>query len=134
MAVRPIPEGFHNVTPSLVVNCCETYRLREKGSFGGQEVRRMPPPGGKMMHAEVKIGHSIVMLSDAVAQSPNIRALFLYVNDVETTYRRAVRAVATPRSKPTNMFWGDRVAEVRDQCGKHWSLAVHKGDVSPHEI
>jgi PhnB protein len=69
-----------------------------KGSFGGQEVIRMPAPGGKIEHAEVKIGDSIVTLSDAVAQSPNVRSLFLYVNDVDTTHQRAVRAGATSLS------------------------------------
>jgi uncharacterized glyoxalase superfamily protein PhnB len=105
-----------------------------KGSFGGQEVIRMPAPGGKIEHAEVKIGDSIVTLSDAVAQSPNVRSLFLYVNDVDTTHQRAVRAGATSLSYRPTGSWGERVAEVRDQCGNRWSLATHKEDVLPQEI
>jgi PhnB protein len=134
MAVRPIPEGFHTVTPSLVVNGAAKLIDFIKASFGGEEVVRMPAPDGKIMHAEVKIGDSLVMLTDAMRQSPNVSSLFLYVNDVDATYQRALKAGAASLSEPTNMFWGDRMAEVRDQCGNHWSIATHKEDVSPQEM
>ena len=134
MAVRAIPEGFHTVTPSLVVNDAAKLIDFIKAGLGGNEVMRMPGPGGKIMHAEVKIGDSIVMLTDAMQQSPTTTSLFLYVNDVDATYQRAVKAGGKSEREPTNMFWGDRVAEVSDQFGNRWSIATHKEDVSPQEM
>ena len=136
MAVRPIPEGFHTVTPSLVVNGAAKLIDFIKAGLGGEEIMRMPMPGpgGKIMHAEVKIGDSIVMLTDAMQQQPTTTSLFLYVHDVDATYQRALKAGAKSEREPANMPWGDRMGEVRDAFGNHWSIATHKEDVSPQEM
>jgi len=86
------------------------------------------------MHAEVKIGDSIVMLNDAMQQPPTTTSLFLYVPDVDALYKRAVKAGATSVSEPADMFWGDRMAQVKDHFGNTWGIGTHKEDVSPKEM
>lgn len=134
MAVKPIPEGYHTVTTSLAVKGAAKLIDFLKAAFGGEEAFRMPLPSGEIMHAEVRIGDSVVMLTDAMAQPPTTSSLFLYVNDADAVYRRALKAGASSVSAPTDMFWGDRVAQVKDQFGNHWSIATHKEDVSPQEM
>lgn len=134
MAVKAIPEGYHTVTPSLSVKGAGKFIDFLKAAFGAEEAFRMPMPNGDIMHAEVRIGDSTVMLHDTMGQPPTSSALFLYVNDVDAMHKRAVRAGATSASEPTNMFWGDRVSQVVDQFGNHWSIATHKEDVSPDEM
>ncbi len=90
----------------------------------------MPLPSGEIMHAEVKIGNSIVMLNDTMGQPTTAASLFLYVNDADSVYRQALKAGATSVSEPADMFWGDRVAQVSDQFGNQWWIATHKEDVS----
>ncbi len=94
----------------------------------------MPAPTGEIMHAEVKIGDSVVMLNDAMRQSPTTSSLFLYVTDVDRVYQRALKAGATSLSEPADMFWGDRMAQVNDQFGNQWSIATHVEDVPPQEM
>jgi PhnB protein len=110
MAVKAIPEGYHSVTPSLVVKGADKLIDFIKEAFGAEEAFRMPAPTGEIMHAEVKIGDSVVMLNDAMGQSPTTSSLFLYVTDVDRVYQRALKAGATSVSEPANMFWGDRMA------------------------
>ena len=86
------------------------------------------------MHAEVKIGDSIVMMSDAVREAPMPGSVFLYVNDVDAVYKRALQAGATSQLEPTDMFWGDRFASVKDSFGNKWGMATHKEDVPPEEM
>src|SRR5581483_1499737 len=113
MAVKAVPEGFHTVTPSLAVDGAAKLIDFIKAAFGAEEIMRMPSPDGRIMHAEVKIGDSIVMVNDAMGQSPNASSLFLYVNDADAVYRSAVKAGAVSIQAPADMFWGDRVAQVR---------------------
>jgi uncharacterized glyoxalase superfamily protein PhnB len=134
MAVKAIPDGYHTVTPSLVVKGAAKLIDFIKEAFGGEEAFRMPGPGGAVMHAEVKIGDSVVMLNDAMQQQPTTASLFLYVTDVDGVYKRAVKAGATSLSEPADMFWGDRMAQVKDQFGNQWSIATHKEDVPPQEM
>jgi PhnB protein len=134
MAVKAIPEGYHSVTPSLVVKGAAKLIEFVKEAFGAEEAFRMPGPTGEIMHAEIRIGDSVVMLNDAMRQSPTNSTLFLYVADVDRTYQRALKAGATALSEPANMFWGDRMAQVKDQFGNQWSIATHVEDVPPQEM
>ncbi|HEY6420802.1 MAG TPA: VOC family protein [Candidatus Binataceae bacterium] len=135
MAVKAVPDGYHTVTPFL--NVKGTAKLIDflKSAFGAEEVMRMPGPGGVVMHAEVSIGNSRLMLSEAMQNRATSSSFFyLYVNDVDALYKRAVGAGATPESPPADMFWGDRMGTVKDSFGNTWSLATHKEDPSPEEI
>ena len=134
MAVKPIPDGFHSVTPELNVKGAAKLIDFMKQAFAAEEVMRMPGPGGALMHAEVKIGDSIVMMSDAVREAPMPGSVFLYVNDVDAVYKRALQAGATSQLEPTDMFWGDRFASVKDSFGNKWGMATHKEDVPPEEM
>jgi uncharacterized glyoxalase superfamily protein PhnB len=134
MAVKAIPDGYHTVTPSLVVKGAAKLIDFIKEAFGGEEAFRMPGPGGEVMHAEVRIGDSVVMLNDPMQQQPTTTSLFLYVTDVDGVYKRAVKAGATSLTEPADMFWGDRMAQVKDQFGNQWSIATHKEDVPPQEM
>src|SRR5713101_2049891 len=119
MPVKAVPEGFHTVTPLLVAKGGAKLIDFLKNAFGGEETVRMPLPSGEIMHAEVKIGNSIVMLNDTMGQPTTAASLFLYVNDADSVV-----------SEPADMFWGDRVAQVSDQFGNQWWIATHKEDVS----
>jgi PhnB protein len=134
MAVKAVPEGYHSVTPSLVVKGAAEFIDFVKQAFGAEEVMRMPGPGGQIIHAEIRIGDSVVMLNDAQQQPPTTSSLFLYVTDVDDIYRRAVRAGAVSVSEPSNMFWGDRMAVISDRFGNQWSIATHVEDVPPQEM
>ncbi|MBV8452447.1 MAG: VOC family protein [Deltaproteobacteria bacterium] len=134
MAVKAIPDGYHSVTPSLVVKGAAKLIDFVKAAFGAEEAFRMPAATGEIMHAEVRIGDSVVMLNDAMRQTPTISSMFLYVADVDSVYQRALKAGATPLSEPANMFWGDRMAQVKDEFGNQWSIATHVEDVPPQEL
>jgi PhnB protein len=141
---KAIPEGYHSITPYLVVKDAAQAIEFYKRAFGAQEVARMAGPGGKgIMHAEIKIGDSHVMLSDEMpgtgATSPQSLggttcSLFLYVPDVDSTYRQAVSAGATSTMPVSDQFWGDRFGKLADPFGHQWALATHKEDVSPQEM
>jgi uncharacterized glyoxalase superfamily protein PhnB len=94
----------------------------------------MGGPNGTVLHAELRIGDSIVMISDALRQPPMPACVFLYVGDTDATYRRAIAAGATAVMEPADMFWGDRFARVRDSAGNLWGIATHVEDVTPDEI
>src|SRR5450755_3951271 len=106
MAVKPIPEGYHTVTPSLSLQGAAKFIDFAKAAFGAEEAFRMPLPNGDIMHAEVRIGDSTLMVHDAMGQPPTVSALFLYVADVDAFYKRALSAGATSASAPADMFWG----------------------------
>src|SRR5262245_32721806 len=142
--VKPIPEGYHTVTSYLTVRNATDAIEFYKRAFGAEEVGRMAGPDNKsVMHAEIKIGDSIVMLSDAFPQgdtrSPQSLAgttasLILYVPDVDAAFRRAESAGARATMPPANMFWGDRFGKLTDPFGHVWGLATHMEDVSPEEM
>jgi PhnB protein len=143
MAVKPIPEGYHTVTPYLSVDDASAAIDFYKQAFGATERVRMPAPDGKIGHAELQIGDSLVMLSDPFPQSSTrppkelggtTSGLFLYVEDVDASFQQAVDAGATVAMAPEDMFWGDRFGSVLDPFGHHWSLATHKEDLSEKEI
>jgi len=134
MAVKAVPEGYHTVTPFLTVKGAAKLIDFLKEAFGGQEAMRMPTPSGEIMHAEVKIGDSVVMLNDAMGQPASSTTLFLYVNDVDALHKQAVKGGAKSVAEPADMFWGDRVARVDDPFGNHYWIGTHKEDVAPQEL
>ena len=135
MSVQPIPDGFHTVTPYFVVDGAPKLMEFMTKALGGEELERHGRPDGKVMHAQVRIGDSIVMLADASPEYPALKmAMYLYVKDCDALYRRAVAAGAKSLMEPANMFYGDRNAGVEDAFGNKWWFGTHVEDVSPAEI
>lgn len=141
--VKPIPEGYHTVTPYLTVHDCAKAIDFYKRAFDATEVYRMAGPPGKIAHAELQIGDSRVMLSDDMpgsdCRSPQLLGgttanIFLYVKDVDSVYNKAVSAGAKSVAPLADMFWGDRYGRLADPYGHSWSLATHKEDVAPDEM
>lgn len=143
-AVRAIPEGYHTVTPSLVVqNAAEAIEFYKR-AFGAEELSRMSSPDGQQIwHAEIEIGDSRVMLNDEFpdmgARGPQSIggtpvSLHLYVEDADAWFRRAIDAGATVSMPLEDTFWGDRYGQVTDPFGHQWALATHKEDVSEEEL
>ena len=132
--VKPIPEGYHTVTPFLVLK--DAHRAIEfyKRAFGAEERFRMPTPDGRVAHAELQIGDSVVMLSEAIQKPVTPASMYLYVPNVDAVCQRAVAAGAEAAMPPTDMFWGDRFGRVVDPFGVRWGIATHKEDLSPQEI
>ena len=132
--VRPIPKGYHAVSPSLTQDdAAQTIEFCKK-AFGAKLLMRMQAPSGKIMHAEVLIGDSIVMLNDVMQEPAQPANLFLYVHDVDRTISRALKAGATVLMPPQDMFWGDRFGRIQDPSGNRWGIATHREDVSPKEM
>ena len=141
--VKPIPEGMHTVTPHLVcAGAADAIGFYVK-AFGAVELRRMPGPDGKLMHAQVKIGDSILMLVDEMpewgALGPKALkgtpvTIHLSVTDVDAAFAQAVAAGATAKMPPAEMFWGDRYGQVEDPFGHRWSIATHTRDLTDAQI
>jgi PhnB protein len=135
MAVKPIPEGHHTVTPYLVVRDVAQLIDFMKQAFAAEEILRMAQPDGVIMHAEVRIGDSQVMLGEARGDNEPMPAmLHLYVEDADAVYRRALQAGATSLREPVDEFYGDRIGGVKDRFGNQWWIATHIEDVSPEEM
>lgn len=144
MTVQPIPEGFHTVTPHLVIDGAKKALDFYKKAFGAVELSRHAVEGSdKLMHGLMRIGDSLVMLADQFPDwgslgpdrernSPVI--LHLYVEDCDAAFRRATKAGAKTIMPCTDMFWGDRYAVVEDPFGHRWSIGTHVEDVSPEEM
>src|SRR6266851_5485619 len=140
--VRPIPEGYHSITPQLT--CRDAARAIDfyKEALGAKEIMRLAGPGGRVMHAELQIGDSRIMLADefpgmsvAPTQSTlHSNSLFVYTDDVDTTFNRAVKAGARADMPPSDMFWGDRYGKFTDPFGHQWGVATHIEDVAPEEM
>jgi PhnB protein len=143
MGVKAIPDGYYSLTPYLVVSGASEALEFYKKAFGAVETVRMPGPGGRIMHAEVKIGNSMLMLAD---ENPERGALspatlggaacsvMLYTDNVDATFKAAIAAGAKEVQPPTDMFWGDRMGNLKDPFGHNWAVATHKEDVSPEEM
>jgi uncharacterized glyoxalase superfamily protein PhnB len=135
MAVKPIPDGYHSVTPYLVLEGAAKVIEFVKQAFGAQEVVCMAQPDGTVMHAEVRIGDSVVMLGEACGEyKPMPAMLYLYVTDTDATYQQALAAGGTSLAEPADQFYGDRRAGVKDSAGNQWIIATHKEDIEPEEI
>ena len=143
MAVKPIPEGYNTLTPSLAVdNAAEAIAFYER-AFGAKERGRMEGPGGTIAHAELQVRDSVVMLADPMPQASTrppkdvggtTVSLFMYVDDVDAVVGRAIEAGATLTMPVEDMFWGDRFGSVTDPYGHSWSVATHVEDVPPEEM
>jgi len=140
---KPIPNGFHTATPYLVQSDCAAAIEFYKKAFGATEIMRMAGPPGKIGHAEIKIGDSIIMVADEMPggedRAPKslggtTAAVFLYVTDVDSTYKRALDSGAKSVMAPADMFWGDRFGKLIDPFGHSWAVATHKEDVAPEEM
>jgi uncharacterized glyoxalase superfamily protein PhnB len=135
MAVKPIPEGYHTVTPYLVVQGVAQLIDFLKQAFAAEEIQRINRPDGTIMHAEVRIGDSRVMMGEAGGEyGPMPGMLHLYVEDVDTVYRRALQAGATSLREPVDEFYGDRIGGVKDLSGNQWWIATHIQDVSAEAL
>lgn len=135
MAIKPIPEGYHSVTPYLTVS--DASRLLEflKQAFDARETERINMEDGHIAHAEVRIGDSVVMLAEACGPWKAMPAgLYLYVTDTDATYKRAIAAGATSLMEPADQFYGDRNAGVTDPVGNNWWIATRAEDVPPDEL
>jgi PhnB protein len=142
--VTAVPEGYHTATPYLMVRGAAAAIEFYKKAFGAVELLRFPTPDGKsLMHAEIRIGDSPIMLGDEFpdmgGKSPSslggcTGGIMLYVQDVDVAFQKAVGAGAKADMPPADMFWGDRYAKLTDPFGHSWSLATHIEDVAPDEM
>lgn len=142
--VKPIPTGYHTVTPTLTVRDADKAIEFYKHAFGAEELMRfLGPDENSIMHAEIKIGDSIIFLSE---ERPNMGCrgpqslggtpvgLYLYIEDVDHAFKRAVSAGAKVEMSVAEMFWGDRCGQLTDPFGHKWSLATHKEDLTREEL
>ncbi len=143
MAVKSIPEGYHSVTPYLIIKGAADAIEFYKKAFGATELFRFPAPDGKIGHAEIKIGDSPIMLADEFAEmgykgpralggSPV--SLMIYLEDVDTVFNRAVEAGASVKEAVQDKFYGDRAGTLTDPFGHVWHVSTHKEDVSMEEM
>jgi PhnB protein len=143
MAVKPVPEGYHVVTPYLICKGAAAAIDYYTKVFGATELMRHPAPDGKIGHAEIKIGDSVIMLADEYPEmkflSPktiggSAVGLMLYVPDADAVFERAIAAGATERQAMEDKFYGDRSGSLVDPFGHMWTVSTHKEDVSPEEM
>ncbi|HAA40866.1 MULTISPECIES: VOC family protein [Pseudomonas] len=141
MSVKPIPEGYHSVTPYMGIDKASEAIEFYKKAFGATQIMRLDMPDGRVGHAELRIGDSAIMLGTPCdqmslsnpAESTSV-ALHLYVNDVDAQFKQAVAAGASVVSEPEDRFYGDRSGSVKDPYGHLWYLATRKEDLSEEQI
>jgi PhnB protein len=144
-AKSPIPQGFHTVTPQLTLDNAAQAIDWYKKAFGAEEVSRAVGPDGKVMHADLRIGDSHIMMNDAMMNGKGPKAIggspasiWLYVEDCDALFNRAVAAggevFGGPMGQMQDQFWGDRTGTITDPHGYTWTIATHKEDLSPQEI
>jgi PhnB protein len=140
---KPIPDGYHTVTPYIPVDGAADAIEYYKRAFGAKERMRMNAPDGSIAHAEIEIGDSLVIVSDPFPQSTvksprslggTSASIFLYVKDVDAVVKQAVEAGAEIVMQPQDQFWGDRFGTITDPFGHTWSVATHIEDVPPGEM
>ena len=143
MAVKPIPDGYHSITPYLVLDGAASAIEFYKKTFGAIELMRVPGPDGRIGHAELKFGDSPVMLADEFPEmgfrgpkslGGSAVGILLYVQDVDAVFKTAVAAGAKVFKPLQDQFYGDRSATLEDPFGHFWTIATHKKDISPEEI
>jgi len=140
-AKRAVPEGFHTVTPQLTLDNAPQAIDWYKQALGAEEISRAPGPDGKIMHAELRIGDSRIMVNDAVMGGKGPKALggtpaslWLYVEDCDSLFNRAVKAGGQVRMPIADQFWGDRCGSFTDPHGYMWTIATHKEDLTHEEM
>jgi PhnB protein len=135
MSVDPVPKGYHTVTPYLMIQRAPQFIAFMAAVFGAETTERLLRPDGKIGHAEIKVGDSVIMLSEASAGHPATPVmLHVYVDDVDAVFDRAVQAGGTVLSKPAKQFYGDRSGGVKEPCGNTIWIATHIEDVAPDEL
>jgi PhnB protein len=143
MSVQAIPKGYHTITPFMTVRDAARAIEFYKQAFGAKERGVMKGPEGKVMHAELVIGDSIIMLADEFPEFGSLSpqstggsgtGLHIYIEDVDSAFDRAVKAGATVEMPVADMFWGDRYGKLRDPFGHKWSIGTHKADLSMEEM
>lgn len=144
MSVKPIPEGYHTLTPFMTVRDAERAIQFYKQAFGAEERGVAKGPDGKVMHAEIKIGDSIIMLSDEFPEfgvvapessgGGSSMGLHIYIENVDAAFDRAVKAGAKVEMPVAEQFWGDRYGKLKDPFGHRWSIATHTRDLSQDEM
>ena len=135
MANKTIPEGYHSVTPYLIVDDIDKQIAFLKDVFVAEQIEYMTDKNGTPMHAEVRIGDSVVMMGQASGEyKPMPCMLYVYVDDVDTVYEKAIKAGGVSLQEPTDQFYGDRSAGVRGPCGNSWYMATHIEDVTREEM
>ena len=133
--VNPIPEGFGTLTPYLFVRGTGKLIYFLKEAFGAEEIERHTGPDGEVMFAQLRIGDSMLMMSEPRENwKPMPCGVFLYVEDTDAAYRRAMEAGAVSLMEPADQFYGDRNAGVQDPCGNNWWIGTHVEDVTPEEM
>lgn len=142
--VKAVPKGFHTVTPSLTIRGAADAIEFYKRALGAKELMRMQGPDGKIGHAEIQIGDSIIFISDEMpnmgfSKSPQTLGgttgvLNVYVDDVDRTYQQAIDAGGKASMPVADMFWGDRYGVLHDPYGHVWGLGTHKEDLTPEEV
>jgi len=141
--VSPVPAGYHTATPYLTVNDGAGALEFYKRALGAREVMRMAAPGGKIGHAEIRIGDSHIMLSDefpgASQKAPKslggtTGSVMLYLPNVDAAFQKAIDAGCTSIMAPADMFWGDRFGKLEDPYGNQWGMATHKEDIPPKQL
>ena len=138
MAVKAIPAGYHTITAQLAIEgAAKAIEFYQK-AFGAEvKDKAIDPTGKKIWHAALQVGDSMLFVNDVFPEmggSPSNSNLWLYVNDVDTSYKRAVDAGAKSNMPPADMFWGDRMANLTDPFGQKWTLATHVKDMTPDEM
>ena len=143
MAIKPIPDGYRTATPYLIVQGAAQAIEFYKRAFGASELLRMPDPQGRVAHAEIKIGDSVIMLADehpAVGHrgprslGGSSVSILLYVADVDQVFERSVKAGAKAQRPVADQFYGDRAGTLEDPFGHVWTIATHIEDVPPEEL
>ena len=135
MAVKPVPEGYHSVTPYLTIPDVAKALEFVQRAFGATQVEAAPDANGVIRHADVMIGDSHVMFGQSSEKwEPRPGTLYMYTENVDELYRRAMDAGGTSLREPTNEFYGDRSAGVQDSQGNQWWMATHVEDVTPEEM
>ncbi|MEO7991834.1 MAG: VOC family protein [Chryseolinea sp.] len=134
-SVNPVPDGFHTVTPFLIVDQASRLITFIEQAFNGKTTSIMETEDGQIMHATTRIGDSEIMIADAMGRSPSGTAkLYLYMDDVDSFYKQALSANGTSIREPIDEFYGDRSAGVKDPWGNEWWIATHIEDVDPKEM
>jgi PhnB protein len=133
--MNPIPAGYHSVRPTFCVEDAPAFIEFLIDVFRASERMRFDSPDGRVMHAEMTIGDSVVMLGSSMENWPaRTGSAYVYVDDIDAAYQRALKAGATSVREPENQFYGDRSAVVKDKFGNVWGIATHVEDVSPEEL
>ena len=136
MKVKPIPEGFHTITPYFNVREAAKYIDFLKHAFDAKVTFVATFSDGSLLSAEVQVGDSMVMIGEADDNEKNVMraSLYLYVDDVDAVFNRAIQAGATPIDEPVDQFWGDRSGVVEDPAGNQWWISTHREDMSTEEL